>query len=114
VRDLAAGSSKNPRKLIISKPEKVLGKTLSAEAKEERTDEAIIEGLSGWFDFDPNDKPEWLPSSGICVRYNISHRPIYVSQAQKFRIGSMTIVKNFGSVRRSSKTPQLSQSKTKN
>jgi len=63
--------------------EKALGKPLSLEAKEEAREEATIEEVGEWFDFDPNNPTEWTAGAGIYVPYDIANRPIYVGQGQR-------------------------------
>jgi hypothetical protein len=45
-------------------------------------DEATIEGVGEWFNFDPHDQALWPVVAGIYVLYDISDRPLYVGQGQ--------------------------------
>lgn len=83
IYNIESGQSQNPQKTTVDKLEKALGVKLSAEAKEEAKDEATIEGVGEWFDFDPNKPDDWSTVAGIYVLYDISDRPIYVGQGQK-------------------------------
>jgi transcriptional regulator with XRE-family HTH domain len=81
--NIESGRSQNPQQATIKKLEKALGQQLSIEAKAEAKEEATIEGVGEWFNFDPNSKTEWPDAAGIYVLYDISDRPIYVGQGQK-------------------------------
>jgi transcriptional regulator with XRE-family HTH domain len=79
---IESGRSQNPQRKTVAKLEKALGVQLSTEVKKEATDEATIEGVGEWFNFDPHSKPDWPSAAGIYVLYDISDRPIYVGQGQ--------------------------------
>jgi transcriptional regulator with XRE-family HTH domain len=79
---LESGRSQNPQGKTVTKLEKALGTELSSEAKKETKDEATIEGVGEWFNFDPNSQTDWPAEPGIYVLYDISERPIYVGQGQ--------------------------------
>jgi len=83
IYNIESGKSQNPQSATVKKLEKALGQTLSLEAKEDAKEEATIEGVGEWFDFDPNSVAEWPSVAGIYVLYDISDRPIYVGQGQK-------------------------------
>ncbi len=84
--NIESGRSQNPQKATIKKLEKALGQKLSTEAKAEATEEATIEGVGEWFNFNPNSQTEWPNTAGIYVLYDISDRPIYVGQGQKISV----------------------------
>lgn len=79
---IKSGRSQNPQRKTVTKLEKALRVQLSTEVKKEATDEATIEGVGEWFNFDPHSKADWPSGAGIYVLYDISDRPIYVGQAQ--------------------------------
>jgi transcriptional regulator with XRE-family HTH domain len=81
--NIESGRAQNPQRATIEKLEKALGQNLSAEAKEVAKEEATIEGVGEWFNFNPNSPAEWPSGAGIYVLYDISDRPIYVGQGQK-------------------------------
>jgi transcriptional regulator with XRE-family HTH domain len=81
--NIESGRSENPQRKTVAKLEKALGRQLSAEAKKEAEDEATIEGVGEWFNFDQNSQADWPAVAGIYVLYDISDRPIYVGQGQK-------------------------------
>jgi transcriptional regulator with XRE-family HTH domain len=83
IYNIESGRSQNPQRSTVGKLEKALRVNISAEAKEEAKDEATIEGVGEWFNFDPNSESEWPGVAGIYVLYDISDRPIYVGQGQK-------------------------------
>jgi transcriptional regulator with XRE-family HTH domain len=83
IYNIESGRSQNPQRTTISKLEAALGQKLSSEAKQEAKDEATIEGVGEWFNFDPNSEADWPSGAGIYVLYDISDRPIYVGQGQK-------------------------------
>jgi transcriptional regulator with XRE-family HTH domain len=83
IYNIESGKSQNPQKATIEKLEKVIGEKLSVEAKEEAKEEATIDGVGEWFNFNPNSETEWPNVAGIYVLYDISDRPIYVGQGQK-------------------------------
>jgi transcriptional regulator with XRE-family HTH domain len=83
IYNIESGRSQNPQRATVEKLEHALRVKLSAEAKEEAKDDATIEGVGEWFNFDPNSDSEWPNVAGIYVLYDISDRPIYVGQGQK-------------------------------
>ena len=86
IYNIESGRSQSPQKATIEKLEKALGTRLSVEAKEEAEEEATIEGVGEWFNFDPNSQSEWPSAAGVYVLYDISDRPIYVGQGQRIAI----------------------------
>ena len=79
---IESGRSQNPQRKTVAKLEQALGIQLSPEAKKEAKDEATIEGVGEWFNFDPHSQSDWPVEAGIYVLYDISDRPIYVGQGQ--------------------------------
>lgn len=82
IYNIESGRSQNPQRATVQKLEKALDVAISDEAKEEAKDDATIEGVGEWFNFDPNSEIEWPSVAGIYVLYDISDRPIYVGQGQ--------------------------------
>jgi ribosome-binding protein aMBF1 (putative translation factor) len=80
--NIESGRSQNPQRATIEKLEKALNLKLSTEAKEEAKEEATIDGVGEWFNFNPNSQSEWPKAAGIYVLYDISDRPIYVGQGR--------------------------------
>lgn len=83
IYNIESGRSQNPQRATVQKLEKALKVTVSKEAKDENKEDATIEGVGEWFNFDPNNDTEWPDAAGIYVLYDISDRPIYVGQGQK-------------------------------
>jgi transcriptional regulator with XRE-family HTH domain len=75
---LEAGRIENPRKETVRKLERALGEEAPSDVKEEMEEEANIEGLGSFTDFDPHDNENLPSASGVYVLYDISERPIYV------------------------------------
>ena len=82
VYNIESGRSQNPQRKTVTKLEAALGKHLSPEAKKEAKEEATIEGVGEWFNFDPHNQSDWPAVAGIYVLYDISDRPLYVGQGQ--------------------------------
>jgi transcriptional regulator with XRE-family HTH domain len=80
IYNIESGRSQNPQRETIAKLEVALNQRLSPEAKAEAKDEATIEGVGEWFNFDPNNQADWPSTPGIYALYDISDRPIYVGQ----------------------------------
>ena len=83
IYNIESGRSQNPQRTTVTKLEKALGRKLSPEAKQEAKDEATIEGVGEWFNFDPSSQADWPDAAGVYVLYDISDKPIYVGQGQK-------------------------------
>lgn len=81
--NIKSGRSQNPQRNTVAKLEAALGQQLSPEAEKDAKEEATIEGVGEWFNFDPNNQADWPAVAGIYVLYDISDRPIYVGQGQK-------------------------------
>ncbi len=79
---IESGRSQNPQRKTVAKLEHALSIQLSFEVKKEAKDEATIEGVGEWFNFDPHSQADWPVEAGIYVLYDISDRPIYVGQGQ--------------------------------
>ena len=62
IYNIESGQISNPRNETIRKLERTLGNSLSAEAKEEIREEATIEGLGEFVEFDPHLDSD-LPSA---------------------------------------------------
>ena len=83
IYNIESGRSQNPQRSTVAKLEKALKLKLSSEAKSEAREEATIEGVGEWFDFDPNSEADWPNVAGIYVLYDVSDRPVYVGQGMK-------------------------------
>jgi transcriptional regulator with XRE-family HTH domain len=59
IYNLESGRSKRPQLKTVAKLENALGESLSAEAREEAKEEAVIEGLGKWVDSNSNGEREW-------------------------------------------------------
>jgi transcriptional regulator with XRE-family HTH domain len=85
IYNLESGRIENPRNETVRRLEQALGKELPAETKKEIRDDATVEGVGEFFDFDPHDRENWPDVPGIYVLYDISERPIYVGQGSSIR-----------------------------
>jgi len=82
---IESGRIENPRSETVRRLEKALGKELPAETKKEIRDEATVEGVGEFFEFDPHNRNDWPEVPGIYVLYDVSERPIYVGQGSSIR-----------------------------
>lgn len=82
---IESGRIRNPRQETVKRLEEALGKKLPAETKEEIREEATVEGVGEFFDFDPHSRDDWPEAPGIYVLYDISERPVYVGQGSSIR-----------------------------
>ena len=79
------GETANPRHATIKRLERALDAEVPGETVEEISEEAKVEGLGEFTDFDPHS-PDELPSGpGVYVFYDLSKRPIYVGESQNMR-----------------------------
>lgn len=85
IYNIESGRISNPRDETIRKLERALGRPLSAETKEEIREEATIEGLGEFVEFDPHNDGDLPSAPGIYMLYDISERPIYVGQGTDIR-----------------------------
>ncbi len=85
VYNIESGRIENPRTETVRRLEQALGRELPAETKKEIRDEATVEGVGEFVEFDPNDRDDWPESPGIYVFYDISERPIYVGQGSNIK-----------------------------
>lgn len=85
IYNIESGRIENPRAETVRRLEQAVGKELPAETKKEIRDEATIEGVGEFFEFDPHDRGDWPEVPGIYVLYDISERPIYVGQGSSIR-----------------------------
>jgi transcriptional regulator with XRE-family HTH domain len=85
IYNIESGRISNPRDETIRKLERALGSTLSAETKEEIREEATIEGLGEFVEFDPHNDGDLPSAPGIYMLYDISERSIYVGQGSDIR-----------------------------
>jgi transcriptional regulator with XRE-family HTH domain len=80
IYNIESGRISNPRSETARRLEQALGQNLPAEAKKELKDEATIEGVGEFVDFDPHDDNDRPAVSGVYVLYDVSERPIYVGE----------------------------------
>ncbi len=85
IYNIQNGRISNPRAETIGKLERALGSTLSKETKKEIQEEATIEGLGEFIEFDPHNDGDLPSAPGIYMLYDISERPIYVGQGSDIR-----------------------------
>jgi transcriptional regulator with XRE-family HTH domain len=85
IYNIESGRTTNPRRSTIQKLEKALDERLPQETKAEIKEEASVEGVGEFFEFDPHDKDDWPDEPGIYVLYDISDRPVYVGQGASIR-----------------------------
>ena len=83
--NIESGRTTNPRQATIQRIEKAFGEALPPETKAEIKDEATVEGVGEFVQFDPYDPDDWPDAAGIYVLYDISDRPIYVGQGGSIR-----------------------------
>jgi transcriptional regulator with XRE-family HTH domain len=85
IYNIESGRIENPRLETVRRLEGALGKELPAETKREIRDEATVEGVGEFFEFDPHNKADWPDVPGVYVLYDVSERPIYVGQGSSIR-----------------------------
>lgn len=85
IYNIESGRTTNPRPSTIQKLEAALKERLPSETKAEIKEEATVEGVGEFFEFDPHDPDDWPDVPGIYVLYDISDRPIYVGQGSSIR-----------------------------
>lgn len=85
IYNIESGRISNPRDETIQKLEHALKSPLSPETKEEIREEAEIEGLGEFIEFDPHNDNDLPSAPGIYMLYDISERPIYVGQGADIR-----------------------------
>ncbi|MFG5411439.1 helix-turn-helix domain-containing protein [Piscinibacter sakaiensis] len=83
--NIESGRTTNPRESTIQRIEKALGEALPPETKAEILDEATVEGVGEFVQFDPYQREDWPDVAGIYVLYDISDRPIYVGQGASIK-----------------------------
>lgn len=85
IYNIESGRTTNPRRSTVQRLEKALDERLPPETKAEIRQEATVEGVGEFFEFDPHDREDWPDEPGIYVLYDISDRPIYVGQGSSIR-----------------------------
>lgn len=85
IYNIESGRIENPRAETVSRLEKALERKVPAETKKEIREEATVEGVGEFFEFDPLNEEDWPDVPGIYVFYDISERPIYVGQGANIR-----------------------------
>jgi transcriptional regulator with XRE-family HTH domain len=85
IYSIESGRIENPRADTVRRLEKALGTELPAETKKEIREEATVEGVGEFFEFDPHNKNDWPEGPGIYVLYDVSERPVYVGQGSSIR-----------------------------
>jgi transcriptional regulator with XRE-family HTH domain len=83
--NIESGRTPNPRKETVARIAKALGKSLPQETRAETKEEATVEGVGEFVEFDPHDSDDWPDVPGIYVLYDISDRPVYVGQGSSIR-----------------------------
>ena len=85
IYNIESGRISNPRSETIKKLERALGNLLDSEMKKEIQEEATIEGLGEFIEFDPHGNDDLPSEPGIYMLYDISERPIYVGQGSDIK-----------------------------
>ena len=85
IYNIESGRIANPRAETIKRLEGALSEEIPSETREEIREEATVEGVGEFFEFDPLNKVDWPDVPGIYVLYDISERPIYVGQGSSIR-----------------------------
>lgn len=85
IYNIESGRTTNPRPSTVQKLERALNERLPPETKAEIKEEATVEGVGEFFEFDPHDQGDWPDVPGIYVLYDISDRPIYVGQGASIK-----------------------------
>ncbi len=85
IYNIESGRISNPRDGTVRKLERALGSPLDSDTKKEIQEEATIEGLGEFIEFDPHNDDDLPPAPGIYMLYDISERPIYVGQGSDIR-----------------------------
>lgn len=85
IYNIESGRILNPRDETVRKLERALGSQLPVETKEEIRDEATIEGLGEFIEFDPHEDSQRPSAPGIYMFYDISQRPVYVGQSSDIK-----------------------------
>jgi transcriptional regulator with XRE-family HTH domain len=85
IYNIESGRILNPRAETVRRVEQALGKEVPAETKKEIQDEATVEGVGEFYEFDPHNRNDWPDVAGIYVLYDISERPVYVGQGSSIR-----------------------------
>ncbi len=82
---IESGRIRNPRPDTVRRLEVALGEALPSETKKETREEATVEGVGEFFEFDPHSRDDWPDVPGVYVLYDVSERPIYVGQGSSIR-----------------------------
>ncbi|CAA9444342.1 MAG: hypothetical protein AVDCRST_MAG14-238 [uncultured Rubrobacteraceae bacterium] len=85
IYNIESGRTSNLQKRTVRSLEKALGERLSNDTKKEIAENASIEGVGEFLDFDPYDEVNLPTTGGIYVLYDVSERPIYVGMASKIK-----------------------------
>lgn len=85
IYNIEAGRITNPRAETVRRLEAVLNEKVPAETRQEIREEATVEGVGEFFEFDPLNREDWPEVPGIYVLYDISERPIYVGQGSSIK-----------------------------
>ena len=83
--NIETGRTSNPRSATRKKLEEALGTRAPELLVEAVEQEAEIEGVGQFVDFDPADESDFPREPGVYVFYDISDRPIYVGESQDIR-----------------------------
>lgn len=82
---IESGSIANPRQETLEKLQRALGIPIPDEVREEAKQDATVEGVGEFVDFEPQDDATLPKVAGVYVLYDVSDRPIYVGQAANVR-----------------------------
>ena len=85
IYNIESGRITNPRAETIRRLEAALEEKVPSETREEIREEATVEGVGEFFEFDPLNRGDWPDVPGIYVLYDISERPVYVGQGSSIK-----------------------------
>lgn len=76
IHNIETGRTANPRASTRGKPERALGQAAPQEIMEAAEEQAKIQGVGQFVDFDPHDETDYPPEPGVYVFYDVSDRPV--------------------------------------
>lgn len=82
---IESGVTRNVRETTRKKLERALEVLIPEDTAKEVSEEADVQGLGAFEDFDPHLDSDRPPEPGIYVLYDISERPIYVGEGGNVR-----------------------------
>lgn len=83
--NIETGRTQSPRQSTQERLERALGAGAPEEVVEAVEQEAEIEDVGRYVDFDPHDESDYPAEPGVYVFYDISDRPIYVGESGNIR-----------------------------